>query len=115
VDDANHGGTGECPFSGARAVGVRDAGVRPVGQSFLGQWTATVHPLTGGDVSETVTVVKTGDKFSYKRKVTTPDGALVISYTGLVSGNTFTGTVDLGGFAQAPWTGERIQQHPPER
>ena len=106
------------------------------GQSFLGEWTATVATL-GGDVSETLMVVKTdkgyaitaklvvpgpegapeagpgtdivldGDKFSFKRTVTTPDGSLVITYTGVVSGDTFTGTVDLGGLAQAPYNGVR--------
>src|SRR5688572_3726932 len=84
-----------------------------LGQSFLGEWTATAHTL-GGDVSETLGVVKTakgyeikaelvlpppegtptagpgtdivldGNKFSYKRTLTTPDGALVITYTGTV-------------------------------
>jgi hypothetical protein len=49
-----------------------------------------------------------GDKFAYKR--TTPDGAIVITYTGVVAGDTFTGTVDLGGFAQVPYTGVRIKQ-----
>ena len=109
------------------------------GQSFLGQWTATaVTP--GGNVSETLTVVKSadgfeikavlvggvpvgtsqagpgtgivldGNKFSYKRTVTTPDGSLVITYTGTVSGDTFTGTVNLGGFVEAPYTGVRIKR-----
>jgi hypothetical protein len=105
------------------------------GQSFVGEWTATAQ-TPGGGVSETVKVVKTekgyaitaelvvpdgspqagpgtdivldGDKFSYKRTVKTPDGALVITYTGVVSGDTFTGEVDLG-FAQAPYTGKRIK------
>lgn len=108
-------------------------------QSFLGEWTATaVTP--GGDVSETLSVVKTdkgyaitaklveppaagapeagpgtdivldGDKFSYKRSITTPDGTLVISYSGVVTGDTFTGTVDLGGLAQAPYKGVRIER-----
>jgi len=105
--------------------------------SFLGEWTATAR-TSGGDVSETLTVTKTdkgytitaqlvvpgregspeagagtdivldGNKFSFKRTVTTPDGSLVITYTGVVSGDSFTGTVDLGGFAQAPYTGVRI-------
>jgi hypothetical protein len=106
------------------------------GQSFLGEWTATAH-TPGGDVSETLSVTKTndgyaitaklvepvsedmpeagpgtdilleGDKFSYKRTVTIPDGAsLTITYTGVVSGDKFTGTVDMG-FAQAPYTGVR--------
>lgn len=109
------------------------------GPSFLGEWTATVS-TPGGDVSETLKVVKTdtgyaitakliepppegtpqagpgtdivleGDKFSYKRSVTTPGGTLVITYSGVVSGDAFTGTVDLGGLAQAPYTGVRIKR-----
>jgi hypothetical protein len=48
-----------------------------------------------------------GDKFSYKRTVTMPNGSqLTITYTGVVSGDRFTGTVDMG-FAQAPYTGVR--------
>lgn len=109
------------------------------GQSFVGQWTATAVTM-GGNVSETLTVVKTaegyaikaelvgpvpeatpqagsgtdivldGNKFSYKRTLITPDGPLVITYTGTVSGDTFTGTVNLGGFAEAPYTGVRIKR-----
>lgn len=109
------------------------------GPSFLGEWTATAS-APGGDVSESITAVKTdngyaitvklavpppegtpeagpgtdivldGDKFSYKRSITTPGGTLVISYTGVVSGDRFTGTVDLGGIAQAPYTGVRIKR-----
>jgi hypothetical protein len=108
------------------------------GQSFVGQWTATAVTL-GGDVSETLTVVKTaegykikaelvgpvpqgtpqagpgtdivinGDKFSYERTLNTPDGPLVITYTGTVSGDKFSGTVNLGGFAEAPYIGVRIK------
>ena len=108
-------------------------------QSFLGEWTATAE-APGGSVSERITAVKTdkgyaitaklvdappegipeagpgtdivldGDKFSYKRSIPTPDGTLVITYTGVVSGDTFTGTVDLGGFAQAPYNGVRIKR-----
>ena len=107
------------------------------GQSFLGDWTTTATTEVG-EVSEAVTVVKVdnafaitakligvpegtpeagpgtdvvldGDKFSYKRTLTTPDGALVITYTGVVSGDTFTGTVNLG-FAQAPYTGVRVKR-----
>jgi hypothetical protein len=110
------------------------------GQSFVGEWTATAHTMVGADVSEILTVVKTdkgyeikvklvvpppagipeagpgidivldGDKFSYKRKITTPDGEMVITYTGTVSGDTFTGTVNLGGLVEAPYTGVRIQR-----
>ena len=105
--------------------------------SFLGEWTATAR-TPGGDVSETLRVVKVdngfaitanrvgarpdgpeagpgtdivldGDTFSYKRSVTTPDGTLVVTYSGVVSVDTFTGTVNLGGFAEAPYTGIRIR------
>ena len=109
------------------------------GQSFLGQWTAAaVTPA--GDVSEKLTVVETadgyeikaefvgpvpegtpqagpgtdivldGDKFSYTRTVITPDYTVVITYTGTVSGDKFTGTVNLGGFAEAPYIGVRIKR-----
>jgi hypothetical protein len=107
------------------------------GQSFVGEWTATAVTL-GGNVSETLTVTKTadgysikaklggvpegtpeagpgtdivldGDKFSYKRTLNTPEGPLVITYTGTVSGDTFTGTVSLGGF-EVPYTGVRIKR-----
>jgi hypothetical protein len=108
-------------------------------QSFLGEWTATAE-TPGGGVSETITAVKIGkgyaitvklveappegtpeagpgtdivldgDKFSYKRSIPTPNGPLVITYTGVVSGDTFTGTADLGGFAQAPYNGVRIKR-----
>ena len=108
-------------------------------QSFLGEWTATAETPAGG-VSETITAVKTdtgyaitvklveappegtpeagpgtdivldGDKFSYKRSIPTPNGPLVITYAGVGSGDRFTGTVDLGGFAQAPYTGVRIKR-----
>jgi hypothetical protein len=109
------------------------------GQSFLGEWTATAH-APGGKVSETVTVTKTadgymitaklvgpvpegtpqagpgvdividGDRFSYKRRLEIPGSTLEIAYTGVVSGDTFTGTVDLGGVAQAPYTGVRTKR-----
>ena len=105
------------------------------GQSFLGEWTATAT-TPAGDVSETVMAVKTadgytitarpvepvpegtpqagagadivleGDKFFYKRMLVVPGGELVITYTGVVSGDTFAGTVDIGG-AQVPYTGVR--------
>jgi hypothetical protein len=108
------------------------------GQSFLGQWTATAA-TGGGNVSETLTVVKTtdgyavnaepvgpvpegtpkagpgkdivldGDKFSFTRTLIFPDGSLVIAYFGTVNGDTFTGTVEMGGFA-VPYTGVRIKQ-----
>jgi hypothetical protein len=107
------------------------------GQSFVGEWTATAQ-TPGGGVSETINVVKTGDgyaltaklvvpipnmpeggpgteivlngdSFSYKRTVTTPGGDLVVTYTGVVSGDTFTGKVELGAFGSAPYNGVRVR------
>jgi hypothetical protein len=104
-------------------------------QSFLGTWTATAT-TPGGDVSETLTVVRTddgyaitvkaavppaggapeagpgtkivinGDNFSYQRAVTFPGGEIVISYQGVVSGDRFTGTAEVGG-VQVPYNGAR--------
>lgn len=106
--------------------------------SFLGEWTATAS-TPGGDVSETLFVVKTdggyaitakpavpapegspeagpgtdivldGDKFSYKRSITTPQGTLVITYAGVVSGDTFKGMAELGGF-EVRYTGVRVKR-----
>jgi hypothetical protein len=107
------------------------------GQSFVGEWKATAKAATG-EASEIVTVVKTkdgyaitaklvgaaegtpeagpgtdivldGDRFSYKRTVTIGNDSLVITYTGVVSGDTFTGTVELGAFGSVPYVGERIK------
>lgn len=104
-------------------------------QSLVGDWMAKAA-APSGEVVEKLTVVKTatgfaitvkmvnppdgaleagpgfdivldGDKFSYKRTVDTPQGPFVINYWGTVSGDTFSGTVDLGGLAQAPYTGVR--------
>ena len=108
-------------------------------QSFLGTWTATAITPQGA-FSEELTATKTGDgyaitvltidplpegtpeagpgmdielegdKFSYKRKVTLPDGTeLAIAYTGTVTGDTFTGEVDIAGYV-VPYTGVRTGQ-----
>ena len=106
------------------------------GQSFVGEWTATAT-TPGGEVSETLSVVKTaggyavtaklvgvpadtptagpgteivldGDRFSYKRSISTPDGDVVFTYTGVVSGDKFTGTAEVGGF-QVPYNGVRTK------
>jgi hypothetical protein len=99
-------------------------------QSFVGTWTATADAPTG-KVSETVKVTKTadgyaitaqlvgapvgapeagpgtdivlnGDSFTYKRSI----GDLVITYSGVVMGNTFTGTVEMTGY-KLPYNGVR--------
>jgi hypothetical protein len=105
---------------------------------FLGKWTATVT-TPGGEVSETVTVVKTadgyaitaklvvpppegtpeggpgidivldGDHFSYKRKVTVPGAEIVITYTGVVAGDKFTGEAELAGLGKVAYNGVRIK------
>ncbi len=111
-------------------------GAPAFGQSFVGKWTATAAS-PGGNSSETLTVVKAangfaitgmpatpppegvtvsagldivmdGNRFSYKRTVTTPGGIIVITYSGVVSGDTFTGTADIGG-TKVTYTGVRIK------
>jgi hypothetical protein len=105
---------------------------------FVGKWTATAT-TPGGGVSETVTVVMTadgyaitgklvvpppegtpeggpgrdivldGDRFSYQRKVTVPGGEIVITYTGVVSGDTFTGEAEIAGLGKTAYNGVRIK------
>lgn len=106
-------------------------------QSFVGEWTATAKS-PAGDASEIVTVVKAadsyaitaklvgapegspeagpgtdivldGDHFSYKRTLDLGGGKLVITYSGIVSGDTFTGTVQLGDLGTVPYVGVRIK------
>lgn len=103
------------------------------GQSFIGDWTATAEVPVGEPVSEALSVVKTadgyavtakligvpegtptagpgtdvvldGDRFSYKRTL----GELVITYTGVVSGDKFTGKADMAGF-EVPYNGVRAK------
>jgi hypothetical protein len=105
------------------------------GQSFVGEWTATAKS-PAGEASEIVTVAKTkdgyaitaklvgaqpgtpeagpgadividGDRFSYKRTVTIGNDSLVITYTGVVSGDTFTGMASLGDLGSVPYVGVR--------
>jgi hypothetical protein len=47
--------------------------------------------------------VLNGDSFSYKRSA----GDLVFSYSGVVSGNTFTGTAQVGEY-KVPYNGVRV-------
>lgn len=103
------------------------------GQSFVGEWTATAT-TPGGDVQETISVAKSdtgytitaklvvptgnpeggpgenivldGDNFTYTRTVSFPGGELVLTYTGIVSGDTFTGTAEMMGF-KVPYNGVR--------
>jgi len=105
------------------------------GQSFVGEWTATAK-TPGGDASETIKVVKTsdgyaitakaigapegspeagpgteivldGDRFSYKRMLALGADMLVIIYTGVVSGDTFTGMAEIAGLGTIPYNGVR--------
>ncbi len=49
-----------------------------------------------------------GDKFSYDRSVDVGQGnTIVINYSGVVSGNTFTGAAQLGGMP-IPYSGVRV-------
>ena len=104
---------------------------------FLGKWTATAAALTG-NASEIVTVVRTtdgyaitsqlvaptpgqpeagpgkdivleGDHFSYKRIVAIGGNDIVITYSGVVSGDMFTGAIELAS-VKIPFTGVRIRE-----
>jgi hypothetical protein len=55
-------------------------------------------------------IVLDGDHFTFKRKLTVPGGTVVITYTGVVSGDTFAGTAVIGGMGKVPYTGVRIKQ-----
>lgn len=108
----------------------------PADQPFLGKWTATAS-APGGNSSETLTVAKVangfaitvvpampppegvvvgpgidikldGANFSYKRTITAGGGVLVITYSGVISGDTFTGTADIGG-TKVSYNGVRIK------
>ena len=52
-------------------------------------------------------VVVDGAKFSFKRKLTTPQGDMTLSYTGAVDGDKMTAEVDTGQFGKIPVTGTR--------
>ena len=52
-------------------------------------------------------VVVDGASFSFKRKLTTPQGEMNFSYTGTVDGDKMTAEVDTGQFGKIPVTGTR--------
>ena len=52
-------------------------------------------------------VVVNGGAFSFKRKLTTPQGELTMSYAGTVDGDKLTAEVDTGQFGKIPVTGTR--------
>jgi hypothetical protein len=53
--------------------------------------------------------VLNGNSFIYKRTLNVPGGAFVITYSGVVSGDTFTGEIDLGGLGKVPYNGVRTK------
>ncbi len=60
--------------------------------------------MTAGAITE---VVVDGPNFSFKRKLTTPQGDMNLSYTGKVEGDNLTAEVDTGQFGKLPVTGTR--------
>lgn len=52
-------------------------------------------------------VVVDGVMFSFKRKLTTPQGDMTLSYAGTVEGDKLTAEVDTGQFGKIPVTGTR--------
>jgi hypothetical protein len=65
-------------------------------------------PNGGPEAGPGTDIVLNGDNFTYKRTLSSPGGSLVITYTGVVSGDTFTGTADLG-FAKFGYNGVRVK------
>jgi hypothetical protein len=61
-------------------------------------------PSPPGAISD---VVVDGAKFSFKRKLTTPQGELTMTYTGTVDGDKMTAEADIGEFGKIPVTGTR--------
>jgi hypothetical protein len=108
-------------------------------QSFVGEWIASAQTPDGGVIQERLSVKKAGegysieaqlvepppegtpqggpgfdivldgDTFSYKRTVALPAADVEIVYKGVVSGDTFTGTGEIGGFS-VPYNGERVTE-----
>ena len=107
------------------------------GHPFVGEWVARAQ-IPGNLVSEEISVKETdegyeitaklvgapegtpeagpghdivmeGDSFSYKRTVESDGSSLEIVYTGVVSGDRFTGTVTLGG-SEIPYNGVRADE-----
>ena len=60
--------------------------------------------MTPGPITD---VVIDGANFSFKRKLTTPQGDMNLAYTGKVDGNSLTAEVDTGAFGKLPVTGTR--------
>jgi len=60
--------------------------------------------MTAGVITE---VVVDGTNFSFKRKMTTPQGEMNLSYAGNVDGDNLTAEVDTGQFGKLPVTGTR--------
>ena len=60
--------------------------------------------MTPGAITD---VVVDGASFSFKRKLTTPQGEMNLSYTGQVDGDNLTAEVDTGQFGKLPVTGTR--------
>ena len=60
--------------------------------------------MTAGAITE---VVVDGANFSFKRKLTTPQGEMNLSYSGKVDGDNLTAEVDTGQFGKLPVTGTR--------
>lgn len=74
---------------------------------FLGKWTATAagqpEAAPGKDI------VLQGDHFTYKRTVDIGGNQIVITYSGIVSGDTFSGAIELAS-VKIPFTGVRIRE-----
>ena len=65
-------------------------------------------PNGGPEAGPGTDIVLNGASFTYKRILTSRGGSLAITYTGVVTGDTFTGMADMG-FAKFVYNGVRIK------
>ena len=65
---------------------------------------APAAPPAAGAITD---VVVNGSDFSFKRKLTTPQGEMNLAYKGKVEGDKLTAEADTGGFGVIPVTGTR--------
>ncbi len=76
------------------------------GYSVVGEPTGAAAAMPGAGPSPATNVTLDGDTFSFRRTIDTPQGAMEMTYSGTVEGDSFTGVVDMG-FGQMAYSGVR--------
>ena len=95
---------------GARRTSLRNDHGGKTAEGYVITVTDTQPPSPAGmSAGPGIHITLEGDNFSYKRVLSTPDGELEIVYSGIVSGDSFTGTGEIGGFS-VPYNGVRLSK-----